>query len=154
MQKSIPEILSAVGRAATVEDKVAILKKHDDQGLRLVLAVAFDPNYEWDLPEGYPPLRRDDSIPTGYAQNNLRGQTKVFYIFEKKYTNVKRAKKEALFIDLLESLERTDADLMVAVKDGQLTEKYPGLDEALVRIAYPDLLTQPKSAAKEALDPR
>jgi len=152
MQKTIPQILGELSGTPVTEDRVALLRKYEDPGIKLVLAVAFDPNFTWDLPPGYPPTRRNEAVPEGYARNNLRGQTKTFYLYEKAYTNIKRIRKEMLFVDLLESLDKSDADLLVAIKDGQLTEKYPGVDEALVRVAFPGLLTEPKSAAKAGAD--
>lgn len=141
---TVAELFDRVGKAPTKEEKLEILRRNDDAGVRAMLKVAFDPEYEWDLPEGAPPFKVDRDLPVGYAANNLRGNSRLFYIFDKKYTNVKRVRKEMLFINLLEGLHHTEADLVIAIKDGQLPKLYPGLDDGLVREAYPGLLTEPK----------
>jgi Family of unknown function (DUF6433) len=141
---TVAEIFGKVGVAPTREEKVAVLRQNDDPGVRAMLKVAFDPGYEWDLPEGTPPFKVDRDLPIGFASNNLRGNARLFYIFEKKYTNVKRVRKEMLFINLLEGLHHSEADLVVAIKDGQLPKLYPGLDDSLVREVYPGLLAEPK----------
>ena len=49
-------------------------------------------------------------------------------------------KRESLFIELLESLHYTEAELICLIKDGKLTEKYPSITEKLVRETFPNLL--------------
>jgi len=149
---TIRQVFEAVAKAPTIDEKVWLLRKHVEPGIQNWLRAAFDPAYEWDLPEGAPPTKHDRSIPEGFAHNNLKAQGRLLYIFDKRYTNVKRTRKEMLFIDLLEGLHHTDADLVVAIKDGQLPTMYAGLNEDLVRLAYPGLLSEPKRA-EEVPDP-
>ena len=49
-------------------------------------------------------------------------------------------KRESLFIEFLESLHYTEAELICLIKDGKLNEKYPSITESLVRKIFPELL--------------
>ena len=150
---SIKQVFEAVAQATTIDAKVLVLRQNSEPGIHNCLRAAFDPAYEWDLPEGLPPIQLDRSIPDGYAHNNLKAQSRLFYIFDKRYTKVNKTRKEMLFINLLEGLHHSDVDLIIAIKDGQLPIRYAGLNEDLVRIAYPGLLSEPKRV-EEVPDPR
>jgi len=149
---SIKQVFEAVAQAPSIDEKVWLLRKHAEPGIQNCLRAAFDPAYVWDLPEGLPPIQLDRSIPDGYAHNNLKAQSRLFYIFDKRYTKVNKTRKEMLFINLLEGLHHSDVDLIIAIKDGQLPIRYAGLNEDLVRIAFPGLLSEPKRI-EEVPDP-
>ena len=47
-----------------------------------------------------------------------------------------KAKKEMMFIQLLEGLHKDDAELMIAVKEKELNKRYKGLTDAVVKEAF------------------
>ena len=49
------EILTKVNNAKDKPKKIAVLQQYDNAPLRQVLKGAFDPNIEWELPDGNPP---------------------------------------------------------------------------------------------------
>ena len=130
------EILTKVNNAKDKPAKIAVLKKHDSVPLRQVLKGAFDPNIIWDLPEGTPPFNRNDA-PAGTEHPSLHTEARRLWHFVKGADdNLKQAKKEMMFIQLLEGLQEDDADLMIAVKEKSLNKRYKGLTDAVVKEAF------------------
>ena len=130
------EILTKVNNAKDKPAKIAVLKKHDSVPLRQVLKGAFDPNIIWDLPEGPPPFNRNDA-PAGTEHTSLHTEARRLWHFVKGADdNLKQAKKEMMFIQLLEGLQEDDADLMIAVKEKSLNKRYKGLTDAVVKEAF------------------
>ena len=130
------EILTKVNNAKDKPAKIAVLRKHDSVPLRQVLKGAFDPSIEWDLPEGTPPFNRNDA-PAGTEHTTLYTEARRLWHFVKGADeNLKKAKKEMMFIQLLEGLQEDDADLMIAVKEKSLNKRYKGLTDAVVKEAF------------------
>ena len=130
------EILTKVNNAKDKPAKIAVLKKHDSVPLRQVLKGAFDPNIIWDLPEGTPPFNRNDA-PAGTEHTSLHTEARRLWHFVKGADDyLKQAKKEMMFIQLLEGLQEDDADLMIAVKEKSLNKRYKGLTDAVVKEAF------------------
>ena len=130
------EILTKVNNAKDKPAKIAVLKKHDSVALRQVLKGAFDPKIKWDLPEGVPPFKRNDA-PAGTEHTSLFSEARRLWHFVKDADpNLTKAKREMMFIQLLEGLQEDDADLMIAVKEKSLNKRYKGLTDAVVKEAF------------------
>ena len=147
MKISIPEILTKVAETDKKADKIAVLKQYDNAVLRTVLRLNFDPNVKLDLPEGPAPFQTDRTLPDHtLSDSNLYNEARRLYIFEPgnpKYNpNVKKMQKENIWIQILEGIHYTEADMLNIMKDKQLSKHYKGLTEALVREAFPGLLSE------------
>ena len=130
------EILTKVNNAKDKPKKIAVLKEHDSVALRQVLKGAFDPKIKWDLPEGVPPFKRNDA-PAGTEHTSLFAEARRLWHFVKDADpNLTKAKREMMFIQLLEGLQEDDADLMIAVKEKTLNKRYKGLTDAVVKEAF------------------
>ena len=130
------EILTKVNNAKDKPANIAVLKKHDSVPLRQVLKGAFDPKIKWDLPEGVPPFKRNDA-PAGTEHTSLFSEARRLWHFVKDADpNLTKAKREMMFIQLLEGLQEDDADLMIAVKEKTLNKRYKGLTDAVVKEAF------------------
>ena len=130
------EILTKVNNAKDKPAKIAVLNNHDSVPLRQVLKGAFDPKIKWDLPEGVPPFKRNDA-PAGTEHTSLFSEARRLWHFVKDADpNLTKAKREMMFIQLLEGLQEDDADLMIAVKEKTLNKRYKGLTDAVVKEAF------------------
>lgn len=145
------EVLEKVDKAKTKEEKLALLKRHEMPALRGLLRINFDPNVKMDLPEGEPPYKKDKDKPIGYHETNLVTEYRRFYIWLDPKQNISKVKKESLFIEMLEGLHTSEAELICLAKDRKLNKKYKTIKEDLVREAYPGLL--PPVAEKKAPAP-
>ena len=140
MKTSIPQIFEEVEKAGSKEAKIKTLRAYDHPILKGMLQINFDPNVKMSLPEGEPPYKKDTSVPAGYSESNLYVEFRRFYIWLQNDVNLTRARKEQLFIQLLEGIHWTEAEAVCLAKDRKLQTKYKSLKEDLVREAFPGLL--------------
>jgi hypothetical protein len=125
MSKLINEILDDVSKDTTL----LTTKYKTTTGLKLILQYAFDPEKKFLLPETDPPYKADKS-PIGMAPTTLIFESKRLYVFTRK--DLTKPKREQLFIDLLESIEQSEAKVLLAVKDQKLQKLYPKITKKLV----------------------
>ena len=140
MKYLVSELFDLVEKAKTKQDRITILKLNECEIVKGILALAYDPNLKFNLPSGRPPYKRDIDKPMGYQETTLNLEARRFYIWLTNDQNIKKLKKEALFIEMLEGLHYTEADLLCAVKDKELTTLYSSITEDLVRETFPALL--------------
>lgn len=107
----------------------------DNQALKIIFEYAFLTNKKFDLPEGEPPFKRD-AAPIGMSPGNLMMELRRFYIFTPE-RELPKFKKEALFVQLLESVHPSEAKLLVAIKDQNLSSLYPNITtDVLIQNGY------------------
>lgn len=137
MKLGVAEILQNISKLPRRDQRLAELQKHaDNMPLKTVLQGAFDPRIKWLLPEGTPPYKKSD-LPD--LEGVFYAECRKLYLFvEGGNGNLKPVRREALFIQLLESLAPADADLLCAIKDKKMP--YKGINHQLVREAFPGLL--------------
>lgn len=147
MKTTVPQIFEEVEKAKSKESKIKVLKSYENPVLRGLLQVNFNPAVKVHLPEGEPPFKKDTSIPIGYSETNLYAEWRRFYIWLDANSNLKKARKEELFIQFLEGIHWTEAELVCLAKDRKLQSKFVSIKEDLIREAFPDLLPAPKKPA-------
>jgi hypothetical protein len=124
MAKYITEILTEIN-----EDPKTIEKYKANAALRFIFEHAFLVEKKFDLPEGDPPYKKD-AAPLGMTPANLYQEVRKLYVFCRK--DLKALRKETLFVQLLENLHPSEAELVLAIKDQKLTKKYPKITHKLV----------------------
>ena len=133
-RKSIAWILDFTSKLPDDEEKIKCLRANNHAAIKTVLKFCFDPNINWLLPEGEPPYT--ESLEAD--ENAFYSQARKLYLFvEGGNPNLTNVKREALFINVLESLLEEDAQLLIAIKDKYMP--YPGITEELVRKAFPEI---------------
>lgn len=140
MKLMLPEIFEQVEKAQTNPEKIAILRKWQSDVMLNVFKINYHPEIKMLLPEGDPPFKKDTGIPVGYGDTNLYKEFRKFYIWIDPNANVNKIKKETLFIQLLESLQWQEAELVCAIKDRKLQLKYKSLTPDLINEAFPGVL--------------
>lgn len=102
------------------------------------LAIGFHPDIHFALPEGMPPFTVSD-IPAGLNETNLFQAIKKvkMYLRVPEYAHVPMRKREASFVQLLESLHPLEVDVVRAAKAKTFPETY-GLTLSTVQKAFPD----------------
>ena len=130
------EVLDKVAKAKTKKQKVELLRQHNTDALRMVLKSSFDPRIEWDLPEGDVPYTPNDA-PEGTEHNMLVHEARTLYHYIKGGNpKLTQNRRENMFIQLLEGLHQSEAEIIVAAKDKGLHRKYKGLSANVVREAF------------------
>lgn len=90
--------------------------------LKAVFEYAYNPAKKWALPEGNPPYRPAPE-PIGMTPTNFLQTVRIWPNFSR--ADLKPLKREAMFINLLEGVHETEALLILAIKNGDLTKLYP-----------------------------
>ncbi len=130
------EVLDKVHKAKTKDKKVAILREHKTDALKMLLKAAFDPKIEWVFPDGEVPYTPNDT-PEGTDHTVLAQEAKKLWHFIKGADNVTRqSQKENMFFQMLEGLHESEAKLLVNAKDKKLHQIYKGLSSNVVREAF------------------
>jgi len=130
------EILTKVNNANTKPKKVSILKEHDCEPLRMIIKASFDPNIVWLLPIGEVPYQKNES-PEGTEHTTLRLEAKRLYHFIKGGNDkLPQFKREDMFIQMLEGLHKSEAQILIFAKDKRLHQVYKGLSAAAVKEAF------------------
>ena len=134
------EIFERVHKAKTKDEKVAILKKHNSAGLRWFLRANFDPDVEWLLPEGKVPYIPNDA-PDGTEHTRLHREYRTLDNFISLLgviakPDISQSRRESLFIQLLEGLSASEANLVVQAKDKKLGRAYKGLSIPVCKEAF------------------
>ncbi|NCV17600.1 MAG: hypothetical protein EBW42_02175 [Rhodobacterales bacterium] len=137
MKKGIGEIIKEVKDAKSVGEKIRILQREDNRELRGLLELTYDNRLTWALPEGNPPYKPLDKSFDN--QGMLYSEMRRMYIFLEGKSNVSQARREQLFIEILEQLDPDDAALLIEAKD----RKIKGVSKNVVKQAYDDFLTDP-----------
>lgn len=133
-RKSISWILNFTDKLPKSE-RLTCLQQNDTTTMRTVLRYAFDPNIKWLLPEGEVPYTPN---PEPHQENMLYMEARKLYLFvQGGNDNLKQAKREMLFIGLVQSLDPEDAKLIIAAKDKKLP--YKNITKDLVLKAFPGL---------------
>ena len=136
MQLLISEILAKVSKLKTKKEKVAWLKEHNTDGLRVVIKSSFDPKMKWLLPEGDVPFSRNDA-PAGTEHTDLHMESrKLYHFIEGGNYDITQTKRETLFLQILEGLQEEDADVLISAKEKSLHRKFKGLSDNVVKEAF------------------
>ena len=130
------EVLDKVAKAKTKKQKVELLRQHNTDALRMVLKSSFDPKIEWDLPEGDVPYTPNEA-PEGTEHNMLVHEARtLFHYIKGGNPQLTQNRRENMFIQLLEGLHQSEAEIIVSAKDKGLHRKYKGLSANVVREAF------------------
>ncbi len=139
--ESLPELFGRVSKAETKDEKIALLRayKHT-QSLHTILQGAFHPDIVWELPEGSPPYKKDDS-EYGLAPSILEREVRKLVYFTSRTGKLiqNKMKREEIFVSMLESVHPSEAELFIQMKD----KRIDGLTARLIWEFMPGLIPEP-----------
>ena len=134
-QPSISEVLSKAAQQPSEDKQIEYLHNNDSTTLRIILQSALHPQVKFLLPETDPPYTPGETLD---AQGMLHTEVRKMYLFVAGgHQTLKQARREQLFIQMLEQLDPEDAKLMLAVKNKTLP--YP-LSYDTIEKAFPGLI--------------
>jgi len=138
MKLLISEVLQKVSNAKTKAQKIKLLQEFNTPALRTILIVNYDESVIPLLPDGSVPYRPNDA-PPGTEHTVLEHEYRKLYLFFKGgSSSLKQSKREDLFIQMLEGLQESEAEVLVAAKDKVLHKKYK-ITRACVEGAFPSI---------------
>ena len=132
------EILDEFDKAETRAEKIAVLRKHDHPRFREFLWYLFSPDVKFDVEI---PNYKPSSEPAGLNMSYLHMEiTKLYRFIEnhpKRPAGLFGKKQQNLFIGILESLHKDEAEILVKLTSKDLKVKY--LTENIVKEAFPGI---------------
>jgi hypothetical protein len=135
MKKSIYNILKECSEPRSVKERVQKLQQNGLPVVLQILKYAFDPNIKFLLPEGTPPYKPNDFVD---QEGILFSEARKIYLFvEGGNNNLTKVRREMLFIQFIEGIDKNDAILMCSVKDKKLPFK--SLTADVVKQAFPNI---------------
>ena len=139
--KNIYEVFDEFEKAKTHQERMDIIGRNLSGTLVEVLKMTFQPAYQWKITE----LPSDYKIPTdqlpGLTYDTISNKIKKLYLFREgdPTANALTPKKQnELLIQMLESLEPRDAEVIVGIFNKDQGVK--GLDYKFVKQAFPKML--------------
>jgi len=158
------EVLELASKQRTNSKKVEVLREYEHDSLKAIFIWNFDDSVISLLPEGEVPYGNVDeqSVYSGTLSQNIsreaiggesatgqdldgRGKTSLRREYVNLYHYVKGGndtlttiRREMMFINLLQGLHPKEAEVLVLVKDGRLSDKYK-ITHDIVKEAYPDV---------------
>lgn len=134
MSKAIIEILQEINQTPEALERFT-----SSMLLRMTFEYAFDPRNKFVLPDGVPPYT-PDSCPLGTNPTNFNNEIRRLYIFTPQ-KQLDTFRRETLFIQLLETIHPSEAELLLAIKDQTLHKLFPNITPELVH-SYGMISTQ------------
>ena len=162
------EVLDLVSKQKTKAKKIEVLRKYDEFHLRTLFLWNFDTTVKSALPEGDVPyqsygdqtsysgslstklqedirsMHETGSFSMGVSdtqgRTTIRREVKNFYHFVRGGNDaMNNMRRESMFINILQGLHPLEAEIVVLVKDGNLSDKYK-ITREIVEEAYPDIV--------------
>lgn len=134
----VDEIFTAVSAQKLKDQKIEILQRYNENFIKSVLIWNFDESIESVIPPGEVPLQVNENAEQRPSSNIRKEWSKLYNFVKGGNDAMNRLRKETMFINILESLHPSEAEILILVKDKNLQSKY-NITKELVSEAYPDI---------------
>ena len=137
MQLLLNEVLQKVSNAKTKAQKINLLQEMNSPALRALLIANFDESVISMLPDGDVPYKPNDA-PEETEHTKLIQEYRKLYLFFKGGANISQARRETLFIQMLEGLHQGEAEVLCLVKDRKIGKRWK-ITRQCVEEAFPQI---------------
>ena len=136
----VSELFKAVHGKKDKKGKIELLSQYKRDDVKALLIWNFDKEIKSALPEGEVPYKKNE------APINSGGHTRLVHEWRTLYNYIRggndklsQMKRETMFVQLLEGLHESEAELIMLVKDKQLQSKYR-ITRAVVEDVFKDIV--------------
>ena len=140
----VSDLFKAVHGKKDKKGKADLLAQHKRDDVKALLIWNFDKQIRSAIPEGEVPYKKNE------APINSGGHTRLVHEWRTLYNYVRggndkisQMKRETMFIQLLEGLHESEAELLMLVKDKNLQSKYR-ITRALVEEVFDEIVWRDK----------
>ena len=140
----VSELFKAGHGKKDKKGKADLLAQHKRDDVKALLIWNFDKQIRSAIPEGEVPYKKNE------APINSGGHTRLVHEWRTLYNYVRggndkisQMKRETMFIQLLEGLHESEAELLMLVKDKNLQSKYR-ITRALVEEVFDEIVWRDK----------
>lgn len=132
-KRSLASIVKEIASKKAKAEKVEAIKNLRIPALDTVFAYAYTPTVKWLLPEGTPPYKPLEGLDhEGRFYTDLK---KLYLFVEGGNDELHKIRREHLFIQMLESIDKEDAELLIQMKD----RKIKGISADVIKTAIPEV---------------
>ena len=136
----VSELFKAVHGKKDKKGKIELLSQYKRDDVKALLIWNFDKEIKSALPEGEVPYKKNE------APINSGGHTRLVHEWRTLYNYIRggndklsQMKRETMFVQLLEGLHESEAELLMLVKDKRLQSKYR-ITRAVVEDVFKDIV--------------
>ena len=137
----VAEILSEASKLKAKKDKVEFLSRYKNRkDLEHIIKGAYHPAIEWLIPDGPLPenVKFSDVPAPDLADNRLIQAYRQFRYLVKGGIDVKQAKREDIYLNIIRSVHKSEAELLMSVVTKKLP--YKGMTRTLMLEIFPEWL--------------
>ena len=135
----VSELFKSVHGAKNKTLKSKILGENKRDDVKALLIWNFDKEIRSAIPEGEVPYKKNEAPINSGGHTRLVHEWRTLYNFIRGGNgSLSQMKRETMFIQLLESLHESEAELLLLVKDKKLQSKYR-ITRNLVEEVYPEI---------------
>ena len=138
---SVAEILSEASKLKARKDKIEFLSRYRHRkDMELIIKGAYHPAIVWLVPPGPLPegVEFSDVPAVDLADDRLNRAWRQFKYLVKGGPDMKQSKREDIYLNILRSVHRSEAELLMSVVGKKIP--YKGLTRALMLETFPDWL--------------
>lgn len=136
--ESLAEIVNAAREMKTKKEKIEYLQKNNSKPLRNILKVMYDKSMVLNIPNQAPPYEAS-RMPDSHGMLYREARKLPYFIKGFDGDNIHPIRREALFIQMLESVDPDDAKLLC---DMIKQKPIKGLSLALIKETFPGLISE------------
>lgn len=119
------EIVSTASQLKTREEKINFLRRNNSKEFRNVLLLMYDKSFELDLPDIAPPYTPSE-FPDSHGLLYREARKLSYFVLNRpEGQGLSRVRKESLFIQMLESVDKEDAQLLIRMIERKTFPELP-----------------------------
>jgi|TARA_R100001510_G_C7645130_1_gene202514 hypothetical protein len=135
----VSELFKAVHGKKDKTGKISLLSQYKRDDVKALLIWNFDKEIKSAIPEGEVPYKKNEAPINSGGHTRLVHEWKTLYNFIRGGNDkLSQMKRETMFIQLLESLHESEAELLMLVKDKKLQSQYR-ITRAVVEAVFEDI---------------
>ena len=135
----VSELFKAVHGKKDKKGKADLLSQYKRDDVKALLIWNFDKQIKSAIPEGDVPYKKNEAPINSGGHTRLVHEWRTLYNFIRGGNDqLSQMKRETMFIQLLESLHESEAELLMLVKDKKLQTKYR-ITRALVEEVFDEI---------------
>ena len=138
MRLLMHEVLQKVSNAKTKKEKIKLMQEFNTSALRMLFIINFDDSVVSLLPPGDVPYTPNEA-PEGTEHTILEKEARLLHHFFKGGSNVSQVKREQMFVQMLEGLNKGEAEALVLAKDKKIGKRWK-ITKAAVSEAFPQIV--------------
>lgn len=133
---ALSEIINNAVDLDTKEEKAAYLQKYNCKELRNILKITYDKNLRLNIPSTKPPYT-PSTFPDSHGLLYREARKLTYFVEGYSGDQLDSTRREAVFIQMLESVDPEDAKLLLKM----IAQKpIKGLPRTVIDMAFPTLL--------------